>query len=149
MNHGNEITADDIERVFGQNASSGRFANFCNAVIVAEGTSAISTFPILSEKPGADGSFDGEWDVKLPPRKLTPNPFGQRGWNVFQFKARGIGGGGRRRALSSLRSNLRGALRDLVKRLKQRKKPKSYVIFTNLQLGLQNESATSDQKLLS
>ncbi len=140
MNHGNEITAEEIETVFGQKTSSARFANFCNAVIVAEGTSTISTLPVLSEKPGADGSFDGEWDVKSLSGKLIGNPFVQRGWNVFQFKARGIGGSGRKKAVSSLRTSLKAALRDLVRRLKQRKKPKGYVLFTNLQLGSKAEA---------
>jgi hypothetical protein len=149
MKHGNEITAEDIETVLGQNTSSGRFATFCNAVIVAEGTSAISNLPVLSEKPGADGSFDGEWDAKAPLGNLTGNPFAQRGWNVFQFKARGLGGSGRRKSVSKLKTNLKVALRDLVKRLKQRRKPKGYVLFTNLQLGLKDESATKDEKLLS
>jgi hypothetical protein len=47
MNFGHEITAEEIESVFGQNSAAHRFANFCNAVIVAEGTSAITTLPVL------------------------------------------------------------------------------------------------------
>jgi DNA-binding MarR family transcriptional regulator len=149
MFHGNEITAEQIELIFGQHGDSGRFANFCNTVIVAEGISGISRPPVLSEKPGPDGCFDGEWDVELSTKESAANPFAQIGWNIFQFKARGISGGGRRKAVSRLKSNLKGALAGLVSRLNRPKQPRQYVLFTSLQLGLENESNTKDEKLLS
>jgi hypothetical protein len=149
MNHGNEITAEQIEMVFGLNGASGRFANFCNAAIVAEGTSAISRFPVLSEKPGADGCFDGEWNIELREGELLENPFAKAGWNIFQFKARGTQGGGRRKSVSAIKGSLKGSISELVGRLKHIKEPSQYVLFTNLQLGLENESKTSNEAVLS
>jgi len=58
-----EITAELIEDVFGKHSDSVRFANFCNAVVIAESSAFAPTIPILSEKPGADGGMDGEWTI--------------------------------------------------------------------------------------
>ncbi len=145
----NEISAEAIEQAFGHPNASGRFANFCNAVIVAEGTSSVAGFPVLSEKPGPDGSFDGEWDVRGPESHVSANGFGLPGWNVYQFKGRGISGSGRGKAISGLESNLQGALVALIRRLGQSKDPVQYVLFTNLQLGLRTASTTASGSKLS
>src|ERR1035437_7632248 len=58
-----EITAEMIEDVFGKHSDSVRFANFCNAVVMAEDSASATTILILSEKPGADGGMDAEWTI--------------------------------------------------------------------------------------
>lgn len=142
-----EITALIVESVFGQQDGAYRFANFCNAVIVAETGGVTASLPILSEKPGADGSFDGEWNI--PITGGFSNPFAEIGWNIFQFKARGIGGSGRKKAVSDLKGSLKETLEDLVVRLKEQKKPSRYTLFTNLQLGLETQSTTRGGSTLS
>ena len=92
MDGQHEVTAKLIEATFGQPGSGFRFANFCNAVIVAESSGPFPSLPVLSEKAGADGSFDGEWTIDLPAETPFSNPFAEVGWNVFQFKARSIEG---------------------------------------------------------
>ena len=142
-----EVTAETIEAVFGKHSDSVRFANFCNAVLMAEGSASAMTIPILSEKPGADGGMDGEWTIHADVSSEFNSPFGLPGWNVFQYKARSIAGDGRQRAFSNLCNDLKGALVKLIGRLPQAKKCCQYSLFTNLQLGLETATKTSDGKL--
>lgn len=144
-----EITAEMIEDIFSKNSDSIRFANFCNAVIVAEGLVAPPTLPILSEKPGADGGIDSEWTIPAEPTSSFTSPFLSPGWNVFQYKARSIVGGGRERAYSNLCNDLKGALKKLLNRLMQPKPCCRYTLFTNLQLGVETTASTHSGSLLN
>jgi hypothetical protein len=121
-----EITAEKIEDVIGKPSESFRFANFCNAVVMAEGSASATTIPILSEKPGADGGMDGEWTIPADVSSDFKSPFGLPGWNVFQYKARSIAGDGRKRAFSNLCNDLKGALAKLIGRLPQPKECRQY-----------------------
>ena len=112
-----EITAELIEDVFGKHSDSVRFTNFCNAVVMVEGSASATTIPILSEKPGADGGMDAEWTIPADVSSDFKSPFGLPGWNVFQYKARSIAGDGRQRAFSNLCNNLKGGLTKLLNRL--------------------------------
>ena len=137
-----EITAEMIEDVFGKHSDSVRFANFCNAVVVAEASASATTIPILSEKPGADGGMDAEWTIPADVSSDFKSPFGLPGWNVLQYKARSIAGDGRQRAFSNLCNNLKGTLAKLLNRLPQPKECRQYALFTNLQLGLETTIQT-------
>lgn len=141
-----EISAHQLESAFG--GSAPRFASFCNAVLASKALSAALGYPVLSEKPGPDGSFDGEWTIA---HSLAPCAgLAVGGWNVFQFKARGIDGGGRRAALAPLKRTLKGAARNVAMRLaKPDKNPSHYVLFTNLQLGLETATLTANNAELS
>jgi hypothetical protein len=141
------ITAEALESEFGKSGGAGRFANFCNAVLIAESAGRLPSLPVLSEKAGPDGSFDGEWDI--PPATDRSIPFAEAGWNVFQFKSRSITGNGRKKAVSDLKSSLRGASKMVVERLKAPKELKRYTLFTNLQLGLESESTTGAAAAIS
>src|SRR5208282_5393315 len=143
-----EITAEKIEDVFGKHSDSVRFANFCNAVVMAEGSASVTTIPILSEKPGADGGIDGEWTIPADVSSDFKSLFGLPGWNVFQYKARSITGEGRQRAFSNLCNNVKGALAKLLNRLSQPKHCCQYALFTNLQLGVETITQTPDGALL-
>jgi hypothetical protein len=145
---GSEITAEFIEDVFGKHSDSSRFAGFCNSVLIAECSIPRPTMPILSEKPGADGGMDGEWTISSDASSALKSPFASVGWNVFQFKARSIGGTGRQQAFSKLCADLDGALLKLISRLAQSKECRQYSLFTNLQLGLETATKTTDEKLL-
>ena len=137
-----EITAELIEDVFGKHSDSVRFTNFCNAVVMVEGSASATTIPILSEKPGADGGMDAEWTIPADVSSDFKSPFGLPGWNVFQYKARSIAGDGRQRAFSNLCNNLKGGLTKLLNRLPQPKECRQYALFTNLQLGLETTTQT-------
>src|SRR5205809_7761817 len=102
MNAYHEVTAELIESTFSETGNASRFANFCNAIILAECSGPTPSLPALSEKPGADGSFDGEWTLDLPAEAAFASPFAEVGWNVFQYKVRGIVGGGRAKASCGL-----------------------------------------------
>lgn len=143
-----EITAEMIEDIFGNHSDSVRFANFCNAVVVAVGSTSAPTIPILSEKPGADGGMDAEWTIPADVSSDFKSPFGLPGWNVFQYKVRSIAGDGRQRAFSNLCSNLKGTLAKLLNRLPQPKECRQYALFTSLQLGLETTTQTLDGALL-
>ena len=105
-----------------------------------------SGYPVLSEKPGPDGSIDGEWTIKGD----IGNGLAIPGWNVFQFKARGLGGTTRRAAINGLKGALKGAAIDLAKRLKiAGVPPAQYILFTNLQLGLETPMLTANEAVLS
>ena len=144
-----EITAEKIEDVFGKQSDSTRFANFCNAVIVAECSVAPPTLPMLSEKPGADGGIDSEWTIPTEHTSSFTSPFLSPGWNVFQYKARSIVGGGRDRAYTNLCSGLKGALKILLNRLTETKPCSRYTLFTNLQLGVETTARTQSSSLLN
>ncbi|MEI6194532.1 MAG: hypothetical protein WCS42_09390, partial [Verrucomicrobiota bacterium] len=143
-----EITAELIEDLFGKHSDSVRFANFCNAAVIAQSSASAPTIQILSEKPGADGGMDGEWTIPTGDSTDFKSPFGSPGWNVFQYKARSIAGDGRQSAFSKLCNDLNGALPKLVSRLTQPKECRQYSLFTNLQLGLETATKTRDDKIL-
>lgn len=148
MNDMTEITAELIETTFGSNGVSSRFVSFCNAVISSASSFPLPSFPIVSEKPGADGGFDAEWQIPINANNFN-SPFAEIGWNTFQFKARGISGNGRSKTIAALQSNLSEALKQLVTRLEIPAQPKRYVLFTNLQLGLRTKSKTANKSVLS
>lgn len=148
MSNLNEITAADVEHSFGVATESGRFASLCNALLAAKAASAVVGYPALSDKPGADGSFDGEWTLSSDAGTVAGLAI--PGWNVFQFKARSIAGQTRSQVISKLKSSLKGAAIELTKRLSTaNKNPSHYVLFTNLQLGLATPTETAAKATLS
>ena len=141
------ITPADIEAKFGTPAGTAAFPNFCNAVIVAAGP-VVSSLPSLSEKPGPDGGKDGEW-LLTDDEAIARSPFTSVGWNVFQFKASGLGAKGRDAAISELNRRLDGAVRKFVDRNEAGRVPAQYTAFTNLQLDLETPMVTAAGSRLS
>lgn len=136
MSNLNEVSAVDVEHAFGLATESGRFTSLCNALLASKTLSAAVGYPSLSEKPGPDGSLDGEWTISADFAGL--GGLAIAGWNVFQFKTRGLSGATRSQVLSNLKSSLRGAAKEVAGRLATTNKtPSHYVLFTNLQLGLE------------
>lgn len=132
----NEITAEIVEDAF-DSASAARFTSLCNAIVAAKTLSAEVGYPSLSEKPGPDGSIDGEWTV--PGGSGTAGGLGRPGWNVLQYKARGITSRGRKAVITELKRKMKGAAREATTRLRDGNKETShYILFTNLQLGLES-----------
>ena len=140
------VTAEQIEKLFSSPDAATRFANFCNALLVAQAPK-VGSLPRLNEKQGSDGGIDAEW--RLPSNAEVPSsPLTRPGWNVYQFKSCGIEGGGRDAAYSNLKSKVRGAVRKVVKRLVEPQTPAFYVLFTNLQLGVETKTTTDSGALL-
>ncbi len=93
--------------------------------------------------------MDGEWTIPAENPSPFESPFGLPGWNVFQYKARSIAGGGRSQAFANLCNGLQGALPKLLNRLGQAKQCRRYCLFTNLQVGLETSTETSNGAILN
>lgn len=147
MSNVTAISASDVENTFGVATESGRFTSLCNALLAAKAMSAAVGYPVLSEKPGADGSFDGEWTISADAAAV--GGLAVAGWNVFQFKARGISGQTRPQVISKLKTSLCRAAHKLTARLTTNKTLSHYVLFTNLQLGMATPTKTAVGATLS
>ena len=141
MSNVNEITATMVEDAF-DHSSEKRFTCLCNAVVASKALSASVGYPALTEKPGPDGSIDCEWTI--PAGSESASGFGRPGWNVLQYKARGIKGRTRKAVLGELKRSLKGAALEAARRLRDgNKEPSHYVLFTNLQLGLESPTTNT------
>lgn len=100
----------------------------------------MSTFPNLSTKAGPDGGIDGQWDLAAE-ANVIDSPFTKKGWNIYQFKSVDIGIG-RDKALRELCDRVNGAIAELINRLELAAKPALYVLFTNLELGIDRPTRT-------
>ena len=72
-----------------------------------------------------------------------------RGWNVYQFKSVDVAGLGREKAFRELCNRAKGAISGLVKRLEVPGTPALYILFTNLQLGIDRPTTTKDSRHLN
>jgi hypothetical protein len=134
------VTAADIEARFTTESGKAEFPVFCNSVIALEAP-RVSSFPKLSSKPGADGGMDGEWDLSAE-TTAGSSAFTRNGWNVYQFKAVDVASLGRKEAFRELCRRTKGAIAELIGRLTNPSVPKLYVLFTNLQLGVESRAGT-------
>lgn len=137
----NEVSAETIEDAF-DSGNAARFTLLCNSVVAAKALSAEVGYPALSEKPGPDGSIDGEWTV--PAGSGTAGGLGRPGWNVLQYKARGRQGRPRGTIIAELKRDLKGAAAKVATRLRDGNKAADhYILFTNLQLGLETPTTNA------
>src|SRR5438270_874543 len=128
------VTAATIESRFSSGIGKAEFATFCNSIIALEAP-RLPSFPNLASKPGPDGGIDGQWDLtglRLDSTCALTRP----GWNIYQFKTVDIVSLGREKAFRELRSRSEGAIAELIQRLAVPATPALYVLFTNLQLGI-------------
>lgn len=106
------------------------FETFCNALLLAEAPTPLTTFPRLSDRSNvADGGIDAlfEFEGNEDTRLLTP------GRNVFQFKWRSP----YHRTLS-FNSILKAVPQELAK---QNPPPANYTLVTNLDLSGKQQAA--------
>ncbi len=113
-----------------------RFASMCDALAwAASGRECLSLLQSTTRVNAKDGGIDAEWSVEIQDDgRAVPTPILGPGWNVFQYKKRDIIAQDRRRVISSLKSSLRGAASDLVKKDKGGRYPNRYVLFVNVDL---------------
>ena len=100
----------------------------------------MGTFPNLSTKAGPDGGIDGQWDLTAE-GNVIDSPFTRKGWNVYQFKSVDIGIG-REKALRELCDRVNGGIAELISRLELPAQLALYVLFTNLELGIDRPTRT-------
>jgi hypothetical protein len=135
--HGRAVTSEEIERLTGRDFGPAGFASMCNAISWASAKKRPSSLPSFTERVNVrDDGVDAEWDADLPEGDYS-SPLLGSGWNVFQYKQRDIAAVGREKQFSKLKSDLKGAVKDLYGKAKRR--PDRYVLFVNLDL-------THDQK---
>jgi hypothetical protein len=137
----------DVELKFSRDAERASFPSFCNSLIALEAPRT-RTFPILTTKAGPDGGIDGEWDL-TGVDGFVPVSVATAGWNVYQFKTLDVPTLGEQKAFSALCRSVRGAVMDVIARQAQPKALTKYVLFTNLRLGLESESTTTNGRSLN
>ena len=131
--HGQEISAEKIERIVSRQFTPQKFASLCNAIAWASAGQRCSSLPSFTERVNvADSGIDAEWQTELPDDCRSCSALLGSGWNVFQYKQRDIFSQGRDKTFSNLKAGLKGAVKDLYERTQKR--PDRYVLFTNLDL---------------
>jgi hypothetical protein len=128
------LTAAAIEAKFSSDTGKARFPEFCNSIIALEAPRT-STFPNLASKAEPDGGIDGQWNSEDLPVEQNCC-VARSGWNVYQFKTVDVVSLGREKAFHQLCNRAKGAIADVIGRLDVPVPPSLYVLFTNLQLGI-------------
>ena len=137
--HGQCISAEEIERIVSREFSPQIFVLLCNSVAWASAGKECSSLPSFTERIYVpDGGRDAEWTVEIAPIQKYSSAFLSSGWNVYQYKHRDVSTRNRAEILSKLKTDLKGALKDLVDRNKRQ--PSRYVLFTNLHLTLDEQN---------
>jgi len=142
-----KVTAATVQARFSNDVGKAQFPAFCNSIIALEAPRT-STFPNLTSKPGPDGGIDGQWNLEN--LSIEQNcAVAHRGWNVYQFKSLDVSSLGSEKAFRELCNRAKGAIADLVQRLEVPVRPALYILFTNLQLGIDRPSRTKGNRHLN
>ena len=142
-----KITAATIQTRFSNDVGKAQFPAFCNSIIALEAPRT-STFPNLTSKPGPDGGIDGQWNLEN--LSVEQNcAVAHSGWNVYQFKSLDVLSLGSEKAFRELCKRAKGAIANLVQRLEVPVTPALYILFTNLQLGIDRPSRTKGNRHLN
>ncbi|HKW55400.1 MAG TPA: hypothetical protein VJO12_17045 [Stellaceae bacterium] len=144
--HGQDIGAADIEREISV-WDAVRFARFCNALAWASTWTAAQSVPAFTERVNvADNGIDAEWQGELAREAAASSLFLQTGLNVFQYKKREVTEETRGRLAAAMRSELAGAALEVETRTG--KVLASYVLFTNLDLTVEQQNQLRDAILI-
>jgi hypothetical protein len=136
--HGQNIGASQVEREV-SSWDAERFARLCNSVAWATTWHAIQGLPAFTERVlVSDNGIDAERSGDIAPGTSLAGQFIRAGTNVFQFKKREVAEQTRAKIVSTLVSNLRGAVADVERRTG--KTLSSYVLFTNIDLLTDQQS---------
>lgn len=131
--HGKSILAHEFELEVGRVFSVEQFTSLCNAIAWCIGqTSGLAQLSFTERVNVADNSIDADWAVEVPVDDRYKTPIIGPGWNVFQYKKRDVTAQGRKRTITELAANLRGALRQILD--EKHLQPKRYILFTNVHL---------------
>jgi hypothetical protein len=131
--HGQAITSSEIESICGQ-FSAVQFAALCNSLSFSISKPAVSSLPSYTERVNVgDGGIDAEWTVVQDASWAATSPLIGLGWNVFQYKQRNVTAQGRDKTFTSLKNDVKGAVKDAQNRTGRL--PDRYVLFTPIDLG--------------
>lgn len=128
-----------------------RFASLCNAIVWGAAGATCTRLPSFTERVNVkDGGFDGEWTTERAEGAAeSGSPLLGPGLNAYQYKQREVTAGeGRKEVFSRLKSNLKGAFKDLCERTGRR--PDAYVLFANIDLtpsAAQKDKKSSKEEL--
>jgi hypothetical protein len=137
--HGHALSAEELERILSRELTPQRFASLCNAVAWLTAGRTLQSVPSFTERVNVkDKGIDAELELSLP-NDAYASPYLGPGVNILQFKQRDIFAQGRAKTVSSLRSELKGAIKDLAVRTGSY--PDGYVVFTNVDLSHENKQA--------
>jgi len=144
---GQPITGRDLEQITSP-WSPEHFTSMCDALAWAASGRQSPTLPSFTSRVNAaDGGIDAEWNIEISKDESSiPTPLLGPGWSVFQYKKRDLMARGRSRIISNLKSNLRGAVADIKKRLKRT--PDRYILFVNVDLK-PDETKAINEAILS
>lgn len=110
-----------------------QFTSLCNAIVWAPSNNERASVPSFTERVRTpDGGIDSEWTVDVADFPEISSRLLRSGWNVFQCKKRNIFANGRKAAINSIKSKLKGALQGVHKSTGNY--PDNYVVFTNIDL---------------
>jgi hypothetical protein len=139
--HGQAISSEELERTLSRESTPQRFASLCNAVSWLSAGQTLEAVPAFTERVNVkDKGIDAELQVVLPgDDHAYASPYLGPGVNVLQFKQRDVFAQGRAKTVSGLKSELKGALKDLATRT--RKRPDRYIVFTNVDLSHTDKGA--------
>lgn len=130
--HGENISAGNIERTV-SSWDAERFARLCNAIAWAVAWPTAQAMPAFTERILVrDNGIDAEWTGEIAPDAVVAGQLLRVGTNVFQYKKREIVEESRAGIVSTLTSELKGAIADVERRTG--KVLATYVLFINVDL---------------
>jgi hypothetical protein len=131
--HGRAILAKDLELEVGREFTVEKFASLCNAIAWYLGRQTGSAQLSFTERVNvADNGIDAEWTIEVPTEGVSKPTIIGAGWNVFQYKKRDVTAQGRKKTITDLVSNVKGALKHIEN--KEHRHPNRYALFTNVDL---------------
>jgi hypothetical protein len=138
--HGQAISAEELERALSRELTPQRFTSLCNAVAWLTAGRTLHSVPSFTERVNVkDKGIDAELELTLPADGPYASPYLGPGLNVLQFKQRDVFAQGRAKTVTNLKSELKGALKDLAERSGTH--PDRYVVFTNVDLSHEEKRA--------
>lgn len=130
--HGQAISSVEVEQSLSR-ATPGTFASLCNALALAAAGRCLGAVPSFTERVNVgDGGIDGELILTLPDDGTYLSPLLGPGANILQFKQRDFFSRDRDKIVSTLVSNVKDAVAEVVARTKITLG--RYVLFTNIDL---------------
>lgn len=147
LHHGSRITASEVEEIVSSRFDARLFASVCNSVVWGLSGRQCSSLPSFTERVNAkDGGVDIEWPVSIADTGFS-SPLLGVGWNIFQCKQRDVFAANRSSVISSIKSALKGAIKDILEAHGQ--PPGQYVFFTNVDLLHEQKQALKEAILTS
>jgi hypothetical protein len=138
--HGQALSAEELERALSRELTPQRFASLCNALAWLTAGRTLESVPSFTERVNVrDKGIDAQLELEMPRNLPSASPYLGPGLNILQFKQRDIFAQGRPKTVANLKSDLKGALKDLAARTGSH--PDRYSVFTNIDLSHEQKRA--------